>query len=320
MAVRGDSIEHAHFRDLPAFLRAGDVLVLNETRVIAARVFGTRPTGGRVEMLLLRPSEMPRYDPHASRWLALVKPARKMHERKRVLFGELGSAHVRSVLEDGVRELEFQLALPFDEFLHRVGSLALPPYIHNDSHEAQLRYQTIFAREPGSVAAPTASLHFTPQVFDALAERGVEIVKLVLDVGLGTFRPMQGERLDDHHMHGESYAIPDATVGAIDRAKREGRRVIAAGTTVMRALEGDAAAHGTLRAGPGETAIFITPGFTFRVVDALITNFHLPQSTLLVLVGAFAGRERMLAAYAQAIERGYRFFSFGDAMFLAPHG
>jgi S-adenosylmethionine:tRNA ribosyltransferase-isomerase len=227
---------------------------------------------------------------------------------------------VLRVLEEGVRELEFRLTLPFEAFLERAGTLALPPYIHNDSHEAQLRYQTIFAREPGSVAAPTASLHFTPQVFDALVERGVEIVKLVLDVGLGTFRPMQGEHLDDHHMHGESYAIPEATVAAIDRAKREGRRVIAAGTTVMRALEGNVAACGALRAGPGETAIFITPGFTFRVVDALITNFHLPQSTLLVLVSAFAGRERMLASYAEAVAREYRFFSFGDAMFLAPHG
>jgi S-adenosylmethionine:tRNA ribosyltransferase-isomerase len=321
MVVQGETVEHRHFRDLPGYLRKGDVLVLNETRVIAARLFGRRV--GReasVEVLLLRPSEAPRYDPAATRWLALAKPGRKLKAGQRIAFGKFGEAEIVRVLDDGVRELEFRLHVSFEEFLSGAGTLPLPPYIRNDSHEAQLRYQTIFAREPGSVAAPTASLHFTPQLFDALDRRGVEIVKLVLDVGLGTFRPMQTERLDEHAMHGESFAIAQATVDAIDRAKREGRRVVAGGTTVMRALEGSAAAHGTLRAGPDETEIFIRPGFTFRVVDALITNFHLPQSTLLVLVSAFAGRERILRAYAEAVERGYRFFSFGDAMFLSPRG
>ena len=292
--------------------------VLNETRVIAARLFGTRPTGGHAEVLLLRPTHHGRYDPHAARWQALVKPGRRLRVGDRVLFGDLGEAAIVHVHDDGVRDVEFSLNVPFETFLERAGTLPLPPYIHNDSQEAQERYQTIFAREPGSVAAPTASLHFTQTVFEALERKGVEMVKLVLDVGLGTFRPMQGERLDEHVMHSESFSIPQRTVDAIASAKREGRRVIAAGTTVMRALEGSAHAHGELRAGEDETAIFITPGFTFRIVDAMVTNFHLPQSTLLVLVSAFAGREAIMRAYREAVEREYRFFSFGDAMFIEP--
>jgi S-adenosylmethionine:tRNA ribosyltransferase-isomerase len=202
--------------------------------------------------------------------------------------------------------------------LERAGTLPLPPYIHNESPQVQERYQTIFAREPGSVAAPTASLHFTENVFEALGKKGVEIVKLVLDVGLGTFRPMQGERLHEHVMHGESFEIPQSTVDAIARAKKEGRRIVAAGTTVMRALEGSASKRGVLSAGADETDIFITPGFAFKVVDALITNFHLPHSTLLVLVCAFAGRNAIFNAYKEAIARDYRFFSFGDAMYIEP--
>lgn len=317
--LRGSRIEHRFFRDLPEYLQRGDVLVLNETRVIAARIFGTRePSGGRVELLLLRPSHQGRYDPAATNWQVLAKPGRRLREGQRVSFGELGSAEICAVHADGVREVEFSLAVPFEVFLERAGKLPLPPYIHNESPEAQERYQTIFAREPGSVAAPTASLHFTDRVFEALRERGVEIVKLVLDVGLGTFRPMQGETIDEHEMHAESFNIPQATVNAIARAKTEGRRIVAAGTTVMRALEGSAAKHGSLRAGADETNIFITPGFGFRVVDALITNFHLPQSTLLVLVSAFAGREVMMHAYEDAVAREYRFFSFGDAMYIEP--
>lgn len=316
--LRQGSIEHRSFRELPQVLRAGDLLVLNETRVIAARVFGARPSGGRVEVLLLRPSHHGRYDPGASRWEALVKPGRRLGEGERITFGDLGEATVACVHDDGVRDLEFALRVPFETFLERAGSLPLPPYIHNDSAEAQARYQTIFAREPGSVAAPTASLHFTERVFADLDSKGIEIAKLVLDVGLGTFRPMQGERLEEHVMHSESFAIPPATREAIERAKSQGRRVVAAGTTVMRALEGSAHKHGALRAGEDETDVFITPGFRFRVVDALITNFHLPQSTLLVLVSAFAGRAAIFKAYAEAVAENYRFFSFGDAMFVEP--
>lgn len=324
LVLRKGEIEHRTFRDLPEYLRAGDVLVLNETRVIAARVFGRRllpgappEQGGKVELLLLRPHHG-RYDPDATRWQALAKPGRRLQPGQRIRFDDLGEAEIVAVAEDGVREVEFSLSVPFEEFLERAGRLPLPPYIHNESNEAQERYQTIFAREPGSVAAPTASLHFTDRVFDALREREVLVVKLVLDVGLGTFRPMQGERLDEHVMHSESFSIPQSTAHAIDAAKREGRRVIAAGTTVVRALEGSAAKYGEVRAGSDETGIFITPGFRFRAVDAMITNFHLPQSTLVVLVSAFAGRETILRAYAEAVEREYRFFSFGDAMFVEP--
>jgi S-adenosylmethionine:tRNA ribosyltransferase-isomerase len=316
--LRHGEIAHRTFRDLPEFLRAGDVLVLNETRVIAARVFGTRPTGGHVELLLLRPTHHGRYDPHATRWQALAKPGRRLREGQRVEFGALGEAVITAVHDDGVRDVEFSLTVPFESFLERAGRLPLPPYIHNDSSEAQERYQTIFAREPGSVAAPTASLHFTDRVLDDIRNKGAEIVKLVLDVGLGTFRPMQGKTLDEHVMHSESFAIPQHTLDSIERAKREGRRIIAAGTTVMRALEGSAAKHGRLRAGEDETDIFITPGFRFRVVDAMITNFHLPQSTLMVLVCAFAGYEPIMNAYKEAVAREYRFFSFGDAMFIEP--
>jgi S-adenosylmethionine:tRNA ribosyltransferase-isomerase len=319
LVLRQGCVEHKTFRDLPEYLRAGDVLVLNETRVIAARIFGNRePSGGEVELLLLRPSHRGRYDPHATRWQALAKPGRRLREGQRISFGDLGSASIAGVHDDGVREVEFALNVPFEEFLERAGTLPLPPYIHNDSAQAQERYQTVFAREPGSVAAPTASLHFTEAIFERLRANGVEILKLVLDVGLGTFRPMQGERLDEHVMHSESFTIPQVTVDAVARAKSAGRRVIAAGTTVMRALEGSAAKHGTLAAGPDETDIFITPGFRFRVVDAMITNFHLPQSTLLVLVSAFAGRDVILRAYDEAVTREYRFFSFGDAMYIEP--
>jgi S-adenosylmethionine:tRNA ribosyltransferase-isomerase len=227
-----------------------------------------------------------------------------------------GTATVTAELEDGMREIEFALDLPFEKFLSQAGRLPLPPYIHNDSDDAQVRYQTVFARVPGSVAAPTASLHFTPQVLAAIEARGVEIVRLNLDVGLGTFRPISAEHVEEHRMHSETFDIPAATVSAIERAKAEGRRVVAAGTTVVRALEGSIRTHGRLVAGEDATDIFIQPGFTFQIVDAMITNFHLPQSSLLVLVSAFAGRERILRAYREAIERRYRFFSFGDAMFI----
>ena len=317
MVVRDDRFEHRIFRDLPDLLTPGDVLVINETRVIAARIYGERiPSAGSVELLLLHPAESMRYDPNATSWVALVRPARRLHPGAQIGFGEFGSATVTRELDEGMREVNFQLNAPFETFLNRAGRLPLPPYIHNDSDEAQERYQTVFARTPGSVAAPTASLHFTPEILASLEQRGVEIARLVLDVGLGTFRPMKTERLDEHAMHAESYMIPDATARVIARAKEEGRRVVAAGTTVVRALEGNASKYGNVVAGEDETDIFIMPGFRFAVVDAMITNFHLPKSTLLVLVSAFAGRERMLRAYREAVVERYRFFSFGDAMLI----
>jgi S-adenosylmethionine:tRNA ribosyltransferase-isomerase len=318
MVVQGDDFLDATFAELPRFLRAGDVLVLNETRVIAARLHGTRiPGGGRAELLLLEPATAPRYDPAATRWLALAKPGRRLRAGARIAFGEAGEARVVRTLDDGVREVEFALREPFDVFLERAGRLPLPPYIHNESADAQQRYQTVFARVPGSIAAPTASLHFTPGLLERLAAQGIEIARIVLDVGLGTFRPISAERIDDHVMHAEAYAIPAEAAETIERARAPGRRIVAAGTTVVRALEGCAALHGRIVAGEGRTDLFITPGFGFRVVDAMVTNFHLPQSSLLVLVSAFAGRERILRAYDAAVARRYRFFSFGDAMLLA---
>lgn len=321
LAIRGERIVHLHFRDFPELMRSGDLLVLNETRVIPARVHGRRiPSGGAVELLFLRPAHESHYDPRASRWLALAKPGKRLRTGERVGFGELGEAAIRDVRDDGVREVELHLNADFETFLDRAGELPLPPYVTESSSEAQAGYQTIFAREPGSVAAPTASLHFTQVIFDQLKCRGVEIVKLSLDVGLGTFRPLQTERLEEHVMHSECYSIAEETARAVALAKEEGRRVVAAGTTVLRALEASALKYGAVKAGRDETDLFIQPGFQLRVVDALLTNFHLPRSTLLVLVCAFAGRERILRAYAAAIERRYRFFSFGDAMFIESRG
>jgi S-adenosylmethionine:tRNA ribosyltransferase-isomerase len=319
MVLDDGSTEHRRFSDLPSYLNDGDLLVLNETRVIAARLRGKRiPSGGAVELLLLHPSESSRYRSDAVRWTALCKPARRLKTRTRVAF-EGGEAEVTAELDDGMREIAFSVEGPFEQFLERAGRLPLPPYIHNDSDEAQERYQTVFSRVPGSVAAPTASLHFTPEVFAAIERRGVEIARIVLDVGLGTFRPMTAHRLDEHHMHAETYAIPAGAAAAIEAARAAGRRIVAAGTTVVRALEGNIRKHGRVVSGDDATDVFIAPGFRFRAIDAMVTNFHLPRSSLLVMVSAFAGRERILDAYAQAVGERYRFFSFGDAMFVTRH-
>lgn len=318
MVLEGDSITDRSFRDLPLLLDRSDVLVLNETRVIAARLVGrlvTRPRS--VELLLLHPADSMRYDPNALHWIALARPARRLRTGEQVAFGALGQATVTREFEQGLREVELSLQVPFEQFLARAGRMPLPPYIHNDSLDAQERYQTVFARIPGSVAAPTASLHFTPELLESLERRGVEIVRLTLDVGLGTFRPVRAERIDEHVMHAEHYAIAPAAAEAIERARSENRRIVVVGTTVVRALEGNVRQHGQVTGGEYTTDLFITPGFEFRVVDVMITNFHLPRSTLLMLVSAFAGRERVLGAYAHAIERGYRFYSFGDAMLIS---
>lgn len=321
MLVHDEGDEDRTFAELPECLRPDDLLVLNETRVIAARLEALRESGGRVEVLLLHPADGRGYNPHAVLWNALLRPAKRVRVGERLAFrsaqgAPLGHATVTRALAGGVRELTFALALPFEYFLERAGRLPLPPYVHNDSDEAQERYQTVFARTLGSVAAPTAALHFTPQLLDALAARGIEIVKLSLDIGLGTFRPIRSELIDEHVMHAERYALSSEAVERIERARSCGRRVVAVGTTVMRALEGNVAEHNALTAGEHSTSLFITPGFRFAVADAMVTNFHLPRSTLLVLVSAFAGRERVLQAYRVAVERGYRFFSFGDAMLL----
>jgi S-adenosylmethionine:tRNA ribosyltransferase-isomerase len=317
MVLDGESIAHRVFRELPDLLRSGDLLVLNETRVIAARLLGERSRGGRVELLLLHPAGSIRYEPHAPSWIALTRPARRVRRGDCIRFGTFGEASVRNELQDGMREVEFRLNLPFEDFLGEAGRLPLPPYIHNESAEAQVRYQTVFARLPGSVAAPTASLHFTPELLREIERRGVEIVRLSLNVGLGTFRPVTAETLAEHVMHDEAYAIEPGAARTIERALDEQRRIVAAGTTVARALEGNVESYGRIRAGEHVTGLFITPGFRFRVVGAMITNFHFPRSTLLMLVSAFAGRERILGAYAEAIAQRYRFYSFGDAMLVS---
>lgn len=318
MVIDGDAFAHRTFRDLPALLGPGDLLVLNETRVIAARLVGRRVAGGgRVELLLLHPASGAHYDPHASRWIVLAKPARRLRRDERIAFDSFGEAVVREVLDEGMREVELRLNVPFEQFLDQAGRMPLPPYIRNDSAQAQQRYQTVFARVRGSVAAPTASLHFTPELLAAIEGRGVEIVRLTLDIGLGTFRPVMVESIDEHVMHEEAYTIETAAANALERARGDGRRIVAAGTTVVRALEGNLATFGRITAGQHVTGLFITPGFRFRAVNAMITNFHLPRSTLLMLVSAFAGRERILRAYAEAIALRYHFYSFGDAMFVA---
>jgi S-adenosylmethionine:tRNA ribosyltransferase-isomerase len=316
MVLAGDETLHQQFRDLPRFLRESDLLVLNETRVIPARLAGKRLRGGgNVELLLLHPADSMRYDPSAVVWIALARPARRLRIGDGIAFG-LGEATVTGELEEGMRELTFALDGSFEEFLTLEGQMPLPPYIHNDAPEAQLRYQTVFARRPGSVAAPTASLHFTESLLREIEAHGIEIARIALDIGLGTFRPVTVAAIADHVMHEEAYSIDSAAAAAIERARAQRRRIVAVGTTVVRALEGNFAEHRRIEAGEGVTNLFITPGFRFAVIDALITNFHLPRSTLLMLVSAFAGCERIRRAYAEAIERRYRFYSFGDAMLV----
>ncbi|MBV8297933.1 MAG: tRNA preQ1(34) S-adenosylmethionine ribosyltransferase-isomerase QueA [Candidatus Eremiobacteraeota bacterium] len=311
----GDALEHRTFADFPSLLRAGDVLVINETRVVRARLHVERDGGGAAELLLLRPRAHAAFDPAAREWLALVRPGRKLRAGARVRAGN-ARATIVEVLSDGPRVVRFDEDVDVGALLEAHGEMPLPPYVGSGDAARAERYQTVFARVPGSVAAPTASLHFTPELLEHVRARGVIVAPLVLDVGIGTFRPLGGVTVDEHVMHAERYAIPAETAEAVAAAKRDGRRVIAAGTTVLRALEGAALRDGTVRAGDGETALFVTPGFTFRIVDALLTNFHLPRSTLLVLVSAFAGYARVRRAYRAAIAERYRFFSFGDAMFV----
>ncbi len=282
--------------------------------MIPARLRFTRPRGGNGEVLLLRPADREGFDYAARSWYALVRPARRLPPGTRIALDGAGAV-IEAVADDGRRIVRFDAGVDVESLLDRAGEIPLPPYVGPGDPSRADRYQTVFARVPGSVAAPTASLHFTAAVLAGVAERGVEVVRLTLDVGSGTFRPMRPGPVAAHRMHAERYAIPPATATAVNRAKTAGRRVVAAGTTVLRALESSALATGTVQPGAAETDLFITPGFRFRVADALLTNFHLPQSTLLVLVTAFIGYERTRAAYEAALARGYRFFSFGDAMF-----
>ncbi len=298
------TIGHHKFFELKNFLDVGDTLIFNDTRVIPARLIGRRPSGGRIELFLLR-----RLD--ANRWEVLVKPGRKIVEGAQLIFGDELSCTVIERTDFGGRIVEFHFDGVFEEILDRLGETPLPPYIHEMLDDAE-RYQTVYNRVRGSAAAPTAGLHFTKEQLDDLAASGINLGFVTLHVGLGTFRPVRVDHIEDHHMHEEFYSIPPSTVELINRTKQANRRVIAVGTTTVRTLESSARSHQTA----GSTDIFIYPGFEFKVVDGLITNFHLPKSTLLMLISAFAGREFVLRAYREAIAERYRFFSFGDAMFI----
>ncbi|MDD5863880.1 MAG: tRNA preQ1(34) S-adenosylmethionine ribosyltransferase-isomerase QueA [Firmicutes bacterium] len=303
-------IQHKHFYDIIDYLNPGDCLVMNDSRVLPARLLGHRPTGGAVEVLLLR-------DLGDKRWECLCKPGRKMQVGSEVIFGdgELTGV-VREVREDGNRVVEFRYEGIFLEVLERLGKMPLPPYIKEELQD-QERYQTVYSREVGSAAAPTAGLHFTQELLEKIREKGVNEAFVTLHVGLGTFRPVKAEEVTDHHMHSELCMMNAETASILNETKRNGGRIICVGTTSCRTLESLVNDDGTFEAKSKWTDIFIYPGYTFKAMDGLITNFHLPESTLVMLVSAFAGREHVLNAYAEAVKEKYRFFSFGDAMFLA---
>jgi S-adenosylmethionine:tRNA ribosyltransferase-isomerase len=311
----GDGLEHRFFSDLPSYLREGDVLVLNRTRVLPARLFGQKEqTGAKIEVLLL--NSLPRT---GLVWRVLLKPAKRLSPGQRVIFGDgiLSGTYLGTSDREGTWLMEFHCEQTWEEVLKSLGQMPLPPYIKAPLTDRE-RYQTVYARETGSAAAPTAGLHFTPELLARIRDRGVTICEILLHVGLGTFRPVEAEDTENHAMHSEYFKIEAPAATLINQAKAEKRRVIAVGTTSARALEAAAAVFGSDPLEPyiGETNIFITPGYDFRVVDALITNFHLPRSSLLMLVSALAGRERILDAYTEAVRENYRFYSFGDAMFI----
>lgn len=300
-------IQHKHFYDLVDYLRPGDVLVFNDTRVIPARLHGTKDTGAHVEVFLLTRRD-------ATDWEVLVRPGKKLQVGAKINFSDELSCEVIEHTDFGGRVVRFKYEGIFEEILDRLGETPLPPYITAPLEDKE-RYQTVYNRERGSAAAPTAGLHFTKELLAKIKELGCEEVFVTLHVGLGTFRPVSEANIEDHKMHKEFYTVSQEAADAINKAKDEGRRIIAVGTTAVRTLE-SAGADGTLRAGGNWTNIFIYPGYKFRFVDELVTNFHLPQSTLLMLVSTLATRDIMLATYKKAVEERYRFFSFGDAMFI----
>lgn len=302
------TIEHEHFYNLQKFLTAGDTLIFNDTRVIPARLIGNKSTGARVEIFLLR-----RLD--AVTWETLAKPGRKIVEGTEIFFGDELSCKIIGRTDFGGRIVEFKFSGVFEEILDRLGETPLPPYIHEKLNDSE-RYQTVYNRERGSAAAPTAGLHFTTEQMQELKNFGVNLGFVTLHVGLGTFRPVQAETIEQHTMHEEFFSVPQETADLIHETKLRGGRVIAVGTTSIRTLEAAALDKNSVAVGSNSTKIFIYPSYEFKIVDALITNFHLPKSTLLMLVSAFAGRDFILQAYGEAVEQQYRFFSFGDAMFI----
>ena len=310
MNRRTGEIEHRIFRDITEYLRPGDTIVLNDTKVIPARLLGTKEgTGAGVEILLLKRLG-------DRQWETLVRPGKKLKPGARVSFGD-GSlrAVILDVLDGGNRLVEFEYEGIFEEILDKLGEMPLPPYITHKLQDKN-RYQTVYARYEGSAAAPTAGLHFTQDLLEEIRKKGVRTAFVTLHVGLGTFRPVKVDDVTAHHMHTEWYNVSEEAAGLINRTHEEGHRVICVGTTACRTVESAADQDGIVRAGADDTSIFIYPGYRFRVMDALITNFHLPESTLVMLVSAFAGRENVLGAYKKAIEKKYRFFSFGDACFF----
>ena len=302
---------HHHFYDLPDYLNPGDVLVINQTRVIPARLYGVKEgTGGAIEFLLLRRLNL-------TDWEVILKPGKKAKPGARFVFGngEL-VAEILTISEDGGRTVRFFYEGVFEDVLDRLGQMPLPPYIH-EKLEDKTRYQTVYAKVDGSAAAPTAGLHFTPALLEKIRQKGIDVVPVLLHVGLGTFRPVKEDDVADHHMHSEYYEVTPEQAEAINAARARGGRIVCVGTTSVRTLETVSTPDGMVHPGSGWTQIFIMPGYTYKAVDALITNFHLPESTLLMLVSAFIGREEALRMYNIAVQEKYRFFSFGDAMFIA---
>lgn len=303
------TIEHKIFKDILDYLEPGDVLVRNNTKVLPARLYGKKETGANVEFLLLNNIE-------GDIWECIVRPGNKLHVGTNVIFGEkLLKAKILEIMPGGTRKVEFEYQGIFNEILDQIGLMPLPPYIHEELKEKD-RYQTVYAKYEGSAAAPTAGLHFTPELLEKIKEKGVEIANVTLHVGIGTFRPVKEETVENHQMHSEHFYIKQEDADKINKAKKNGKKVIAVGTTSCRVLESIANEKGEVQATEGDTQIFIYPGYKFKCLDALITNFHLPESTLLMLVSALAGREYIMEAYEEAVKEKYRFFSFGDAMFI----
>lgn len=310
LGKKDGSVTHRVFRDITEYINPGDCLVINNTKVIPARLFGQKEdTGAAVELLLLRRL-------CGSQWETLVRPGKKAKPGTKLIFGNgMLAGEIIRVAEEGNRIIQFSYDGIFEEILDQLGEMPLPPYITHQLQDRQ-RYQTVYARHEGSAAAPTAGLHFTPQLLDEIRAKGADIAEITLHVGLGTFRPVKTENVLEHHMHSEFYQLEQEAADKINRAKQGGGRIISVGTTSTRTLESIADEHGFVKAASGWTQIFIYPGYQFRCIDALITNFHLPESTLIMLVSALAGREHVLDAYQTAVQEEYRFFSFGDAMLI----
>jgi len=303
------TIEHKVFKDILDYLEEGDCLVINNTKVLPARLYGKKETGANVEFLLLNNIE-------GDVWECIVRPGNKLHVGTTVSFGEgLLKADILEVMEGGTRKVKFNYNGIFNEILDKIGLMPLPPYIHEELKEKD-RYQTVYARHQGSSAAPTAGLHFTEELLEKVKEKGVQITKVTLHVGIGTFRPVKVEDVESHHMHSEHYYIKQEEADKINKAKENGKKVIAVGTTSCRVLESVADEQGKVKEIEGDTSIFIYPGYKFKCVDNLITNFHLPESTLIMLVSSLAGKDFIMEAYEQAVKEKYRFFSFGDAMLI----